>query len=96
MIEKLLLTLSVDQAFLFGSASVGKNTSDSDLDILIVIPDSEIADTYYKSVNKAFFSPVAVDWIIKKKSDFEMEKEIGGVSRVAYLTGKRIYPIDSK
>lgn len=47
---------------------------------------------YYEFVNKPFFSTVAVDWIFKTKTEFELQVGEGGVSRIAFLTGKKVYP----
>jgi len=87
-----LSSLSIVDVFLFGSAAEGKNTIDSDLDILVIVPDNydqRIKD-FYKIVAQPFFSPVAIDWIFKTKAEFDVQKEIGGISRIAFLNGIRI------
>jgi predicted nucleotidyltransferase len=78
--------------FLFGSAAEGKNTLDSDLDILVIVPDNygQIIKDFYNIVTQPYFSPVAVDWIFKTKSEFDIQKEIGGISRIVFLNGMRI------
>lgn len=87
LITQVADSLPLCSAFLFGSAAIGRNTANSDLDILLVVPDEYDIKKYYQFVNKPHFSPVAVDWIIKTASDFEKEKEIGGVAMVAAQTG---------
>lgn len=92
LLEKLAKSKPIHEAYLFGSAAEGKNSVDSDLDLLIVIPDDAIIKDYYEIVNAPFYSPVAVDWIFTTKVEFEKNREIGGVSRVAFLTGKKVWP----
>lgn len=92
----LLLKLSnaktVSGAYLFGSAAEGRNSADSDLDLLVIIPNESSVKEYYETVNVPFFSPVAVDWIFITENEFSKNREIGGVSRVAFLTGKKVWP----
>jgi|GEM_PF-5681741 len=90
LIDKLNSSLPLHAAYLFGSAAEGKNTINSDLDILLVVPDSIDIKKYYTFVNAPFFSPVAVDWIIQLKTDFEKSLEIGGVSTVATENGIKL------
>lgn len=87
LIIKILSQRPLVKAVLFGSSAEGKNTADSDLDILLVIPDSEEPQDYYKIVTAPFFSKVAVDWLILKESDFDEKKNIGGVCFVADKKG---------
>jgi predicted nucleotidyltransferase len=90
LIQKLNDHRPVKEAYLFGSAAEGKNTADSDLDILVVIADDQDPKDYYQFVNQAGFSSVAVDWIIKKSSEFDQKKDQGGVCFIAFHQGKRI------
>lgn len=92
LIEKIATAKPLIEAYLFGSAAENKNTSDSDLDILLVIPDGRDSKDYYQFVNTPFFSPIAVDWIIKSESAFQKESDIGGVAMIAKNQGKRIWP----
>lgn len=87
LIDKVSAQSPVVAAYLFGSSSVGKNTADSDIDILLVIPDGTDVKAYYKFVSTPFFSTTAVDWIIKTKIEFENSRQIGGISMVASATG---------
>lgn len=90
LLVKVAAELPILKAYLFGSSAIGKNTKDSDLDLLIVVPDFADIKTYYNFVNTPFFSPVAVDWIIKTESDFTANQSLGGVSMVASQTGIEI------
>ncbi len=71
LIYKISKEFTILKAYLFGSSALAKNTNDSDLDILLVVPDHVDTKSYYKFVNTPFFSTVAVDWIIKTETDFE-------------------------
>lgn len=87
LVDKVSAVLPVIQAYLFGSSAIGKNTVNSDVDILLIVPDGAEVKKYYKYVNTPFFSEVAVDWIIKTQAEFEESKLKGGVSMVAVETG---------
>ncbi len=91
LISKIHLEKKIITAYLFGSSAEFKNTENSDLDILLVIPDQENETDYYKIVQQPFFSNRAVDWIIKKATDFEKRKNIGGVCMTAFQNGIVIY-----
>jgi hypothetical protein len=62
------------------------------LDLLVIIPDGVGAKEYYDAVNAPFYAPVAVDWIFLSNKEFTTNKEIGGVARMAFLTGKKVWP----
>lgn len=87
LLSKVLTSLPVAEAYLFGSSAQGRNTVNSDLDILVVVPDSADIKKYYEFVNAPFFSTVAVDWIIKTTTEFQKEKVVGGISMIASQTG---------
>jgi predicted nucleotidyltransferase len=87
LINKILTKRQLVKAILFGSSAECKNTADSDLNILLIIPDGEEPENYYKIVNTPFFSKVAVDWIIFKESDFKKKKDVGGFCFVADKRG---------
>jgi predicted nucleotidyltransferase len=92
ILTKLAQTYNICDAYVFGSCAEGKNTENSDLDLLVVVPNGSDISRYYALVNTPFFSPVAVDWILITQDEFEKNREIGGVSRIAYLTGKKVWP----
>lgn len=87
LLQKITSKFVVNKAYLFGSAAVAKNTANSDLDMLIVVPDGSEIKEYYAYVNTAFFSPVAVDWIFLHQTEYEKMVDIGGVARIATITG---------
>lgn len=91
LLLKLSQSLEISEAYIFGSCAEGKNTENSDLDLLVIIPNESEVKEYYRIVNTPFFSPVAVDWIFVTKEEFLKNREVGGISRVAFITGKRVW-----
>lgn len=80
------------RVYLFGSASRGEMTEDSDLDILLVLPNG--ADM--KAVKKAYYGRrrdhnFPVDIIFMEESDFETKSRIGGVSMICRNEGRLLY-----
>lgn len=96
LISKIADVMPVTKAYLFGSAASGRNTADSDLDILLIVPDGVETKKYYQFVNTPHFSPIAVDWIIKSVSDFEKDRELGGIAMIAAQTGIELKAHGSK
>ena len=90
LFHKVKANLAVEEAYLFGSSAEMKNTPDSDLDILLIVPDGQDLKQAYSLIHKSYTPTIAVDWIVMHKEDFNLKKEIGGVSRIAFLTGIRI------
>ena len=79
------------QIWLFGSAAQGEMTSASDLDFVVVYPDSmslkEGRALYYSS-SKRVACPL--DVLFVTSSDFVAKSEIGGVFFVCRKQGKRV------
>ncbi|MFM8314945.1 MAG: nucleotidyltransferase domain-containing protein [Deltaproteobacteria bacterium] len=81
--------------YCFGSASEGKATDQSDFDFLIVLDDS--ASIQKERLNLRPHLPIStfpVDIIWKKKSEFIKQREVGGVSLVAFEDGICTYSKD--
>jgi predicted nucleotidyltransferase len=90
MLKILSQNVKVTEAYLFGSATSGKMTKDSDLDILIVLDSIADLKAAHKIVYAEGFTKYAVDWIFKEKSDFEKRKNFGGVCFIAFHEGVRL------
>jgi len=95
LVDKLIMALPISAAYLFGSSAHKKNTLNSDLDILLIVPDNSDIKIYYKFINTPFFSKIAVDWIIKTVTEFEKDKFIGGIAMIALQTGIELKINDS-
>jgi predicted nucleotidyltransferase len=87
LIRKLAAFVPLSEALLFGSATTGKMTPDSDFDILIVVESEQDIKAAQKIVYSKDFSKIAVDWIFKIKTDYEKRKQLGGVCFVAFNEG---------
>lgn len=92
LIEKLHQQVALVEVYLFGSCVTQDNDSDSDIDLLVVVESLSDVKAVHKVVQTGFFSPVAVDWIVKPKADFDLQKEKGGVSFIAYHHGRKLFP----
>ncbi len=91
-VGKLASQAEVIEAYLFGSSVEKKNTIDSDLDILVVIPNEKEPRLYYSIVGQGFFASVAIDWIIKTENDRRAGCKRGGVSFLVQQMGIRVFP----
>ena len=81
--------------YLFGSASEGKMTDQSDLDYLVVCPDADSIKSGKSSL--ARLKPLAgipVDLIWVTQDEFKEKRESGGVCFIAWNDGKLIYSHD--
>ncbi len=82
--------------FCFGSASEGKATDQSDFDFLIVLDDSASVQAARLKLRPCLpLSEFPVDIIWKKKSDFLKQREVGGISMVAWEDGICTYSLDN-
>ncbi|PWU17892.1 MAG: hypothetical protein C5B49_08080 [Bdellovibrio sp.] len=68
----------------------GVFTADSDLDILIVAKDEAAIRQMQKEVYRPRFADIAVDLIFKAEHSFNERKDFGGVSFVAFHSGKKM------
>jgi len=80
----------ISEAYLFGSAVDGVFTSDSDLDLVIVVEDEAAIQQLQKEVYQPRFTDIAIDWIFKTRDSFEERKNLGGVCFVAFHCGKKL------
>ena len=94
LISKLVNSTQIEKAFLFGSCVEERNDESSDLDILLVVPDTQNIQNIFKIVNQPLFSPIATDWIIKTNSEYQIGLQEGGICRIATTQGIKIYSND--
>ncbi len=94
--EIISTTVNPLAVFCFGSASEGKATDQSDFDFLIVLDETASVQNARLNLRPYFpLSEFPVDIIWKKKSDFLKQKEIGGISMVAWEDGVCTYSVDN-
>ena len=85
---------SPDSIYLFGSCANGKSNSNSDIDIYVVVPDTE-ADTVELSARISFDlaqkKTRPIDLLIGKKSTFENRKNRLTLEKIIASEGVKIY-----
>ncbi len=92
-LQRIVENCNPESVYLFGSAARGEMTDASDLDFLVVLPDSadvkSLKSRYYRSSAER---TVPVDAIFVKRSEFEKRSRIGGVCFVVADEGRLLYP----
>jgi len=94
IIQAISLNTKIEDIFLFGSWANGNPKPDSDLDIYLVIPDSDIdicdlnADIRFALYKKL---PFPLDLVIAKKSVFERRSKSLTLENTIAKQGVRIY-----
>lgn len=93
IVDRILSVARPDKIILFGSASTGEMTPDSDVDLLIVEPDTSNQQEEYRRIVRSLWDMqfpfdilfIATEW-------FEQSKDvIGGIAYPANKYGKVIY-----
>jgi predicted nucleotidyltransferase len=94
IIQAITSNTKIEDLFLFGSWAYGEPKPDSDLDIYLVIPDSEVdicdlnAEIRFALYKKLSFP---LDLVIAKKSVFERRSKALTLESVIANQGVRIY-----
>ena len=94
VIQAISSNTKIEDIFLFGSYAYGNPKSDSDLDIYLVIPDSDVdicelnAEIRFALYKKL---PVPLDLVIAKKSVFERRSKALTLENTIAKQGVRIY-----
>lgn len=93
IVERILSVTQPDKIILFGSAATDQMTRDSDIDLLIVEPDtSKQRDEYVRIVKALWDVDYPFDILFINTQWFEQSKEvIGGIAHPAHKYGKVIY-----
>ena len=93
--KTILETVPVEQIFLFGSYAEGTSNVNSDLDILVIMPDNtDIREIdAMKLIHKAIgdIKTMPVDIIVSKKSKFNQRKATPSIERQIDKEGVIIY-----
>ena len=94
IIQAISSNTKIEDIFLFGSWAYGEPKPDSDLDIYLVIPDSDIdicelnADIRFALYKKL---PFPLDLVIAKKSVFDQRNKAMTLENTIAKKGVRIY-----
>ncbi len=96
MTEVIVATVHPGEIILFGSYAKGFERPDSDVDLLVVVPDSEksrkrrhMTGRLYRSLSSY---PVAKDTLVFIRSEFEHWREVPGhIVATSFQEGRRLY-----
>jgi predicted nucleotidyltransferase len=93
IVERILSVMQPDKIILFGSAVADQMTRDSDIDLLIVEPDTSDQRNEYVRIVKALWDiDYPFDILFINTPWFEQSKDvIGGIAHPAHKYGKVIY-----
>jgi predicted nucleotidyltransferase len=93
IVQRILTAARPDKIILFGSAATGQMTRDSDVDLLIVEPDTSDQRNEYVRIIKALWDiRYPFDVLFINTRWFEESKDIiGGIAYPANKYGKVIY-----
>jgi predicted nucleotidyltransferase len=93
IVRRILTAIQPDRIILFGSAATGEMTKDSDIDLLIVEPDTKEKRSEYVRIIKSLRGlGYPFDILFITTEWFEDSKElVGGIARPANKYGKVIY-----
>ena len=93
IVQRILTAAKPDKIILFGSAATGQMTRDSDVDLLIVEPDTSNQRNEYVRIIKALWDiRYPFDVLFIDTRWFEESKDIiGGIAYPASKYGKVIY-----
>jgi len=95
IIDRITALLPVDRIILFGSAATCEFGEDSDLDLLLLIPDGENSRPISIRVRDALRGlGLPVDIVVMSTDRFEETKDIiGGVAHPANAYGEVLYDV---
>ncbi len=93
IVRRILSVAKPDKVILFGSAATGEMTPDSDIDLLIVEPDTSDRRNEYVRIIKALWDiQYPFDVLFITTEWFEQSKDvIGGIAYPADKYGRVIY-----
>jgi predicted nucleotidyltransferase len=93
IVQRILTAAKPDKIILFGSAATGQMTRDSDVDLLIIEPDTSDQRNEYVRIIKALWDiRYPFDVLFIDTRWFEESKDvIGGIAYPANKYGKVIY-----
>jgi uncharacterized protein len=93
-VHRLVAQLDPDEIWLFGSRARGDHRPDSDIDLLVVLPDGLPLESYtLRAARRPLLGGGApVDVFPLARRDFETDPEaLGGLAAVARAEGRRLY-----
>jgi len=93
IVQRVVETFHPLRIVLFGSAVRGQAGKDSDIDLLVIMPEGTLRlETAEKLHMKMFGIPAAVDFLVATPSDLERNRDnIGLIYRTILQEGKELY-----
>jgi hypothetical protein len=93
-VHRLVAQLDPDEIWLFGSRARGDHRPDSDIDLLVVLPDGLLPGSYtlHAARQPLLGGGAPVDVFPLARRDFETDPgALGGLAEVARAEGRRLY-----
>jgi uncharacterized protein len=94
IVERLVLAVRPEKIFLFGSQASGEANDFSDIDILVVVPDSDASprQTYAAAEESLRGTLLPVEMVICSHSAFEKQKDwICSIPNIVLKKGRLLY-----
>ena len=97
MTDRIVDELHPEEIFLFGSRAVGADHADSDIDLLVILPDSEETRRYRRRLTGRLYRrlasfPVSKDILVYTRSEVERWRDVPGhVISTSLRNGRRLY-----
>jgi len=93
LVERIVDTVHPLRIVLFGSAARGEMGEDSDVDVLVIMPDGTSRLKTAQQLHLHMFGiPMAVDFVVATPSDIEKHREnIGLIYKTILEEGKDLY-----
>jgi len=93
MVQRIVARFHPDRIILFGSYAKGTPTTDSDLDILIVMPVKGSRRSKANEIDLALSDrTIPIDLIVVTPEQFERQKDVvGTIVRAAAREGRTVY-----
>ncbi len=93
VVQRIVTTVHPLRVVLFGSAARGEMHADSDLDVLVVMPEGTHRRHTAEELHRHFFGiPFAIDVIVATPTDIERHRfNIGLIYRTILEEGRELY-----
>jgi predicted nucleotidyltransferase len=92
VVGRISASIPVMAIFLFGSAAEHEMREDSDIDLLLVMPDAQTLRNAQKTLGQIW--PLAsrtVEIVWLTKDIFEQKRDVGGVAYIAVHFGRQLF-----
>ena len=93
LVHRIVMTVQPLRVILFGSAARGEMGEDSDIDVLVVMPDGTHRRHTAEMLHRQFFGiPYGIDVIVATPTDLEKYRHsVGMIYRTILEEGRELY-----